>query len=66
MCGCIAKMNADLKSHPEGENTILVSTLFGEPKLIVATCKRQDKVRKKAALVMASYCPFCGEKYNSH
>ena len=65
MCDCIKRIEDDLKKHPEGANTILVTTLFGEPKAVVATCKRQDSVRKKASLVLASYCPFCGEKYGS-
>lgn len=65
MCDCISEMNTKMKAHPEGENTILVTTLFGTPKATVATCKRRDKVRKKASIVLASYCPFCGEKYDA-
>ena len=65
MCDCISKMNDDLKAHPQGENTIIVSTLFGPPKATVGTCKRQGSVRKKASIVIATYCPFCGEKYDA-
>lgn len=61
MCDCISRIDAKLAT--DAPNTMLVLNLLGPTRAVVATCKRQEKKREKAAYVMASYCPFCGEQY---
>lgn len=60
-CACIAEMNGMLKEH----NTTLVFTMFGTPNRVCVETDRIASLRdgKKAARVVATYCPFCGEKY---
>lgn len=59
-CGCIAEMNGLLAEH----NTTLVTTMFRQPNACVIATERVQSLRngKKAALVIASFCPFCGTK----
>ena len=64
MCECVKDMNEKLKGFPQGKNTMLVTNLLGRPRAVIATCKRDDKVRGKPAILMANFCPFCGEKYS--
>jgi hypothetical protein len=60
MCGCISDVDNRLREH----NTSLVTTLFSQPdRVAVETDKIDSKKRGKAMRVIASYCPFCGEKY---
>lgn len=60
MCDCIETTDALLKEH----NSILITTLFGKPpRVVIATTKRQDKVRGRPTPMLARFCPFCGEKY---
>lgn len=60
MCSCISEMNNMLREH----NTCLVTTMFRQPEVVaVRTDKINSKARKGAATVIASFCPFCGEKY---
>lgn len=61
MCNCISNINADLKSH----NTLLVFTLLGNPpRVIIDTTQIETgRGKKKAVAVVATYCPFCGERY---
>ena len=63
MCDCVKEINEKLKELPEGKNTMLVTNLFGTPRAVISTCKRDDKARGKVAILMATFCPFCGEKY---
>lgn len=60
-CNCIAEINAMLVEH----NTTLVTTMFRDPDTCVVSTDRIKTLRngKKAALVIASFCPFCGVKY---
>lgn len=45
-------------------NAVLNTNLFGFPKVTLSTCKKHERVRaKKAPLVFASFCPFCGKRY---
>lgn len=62
MCDCIEKTNAFLKDQGNG-NTMLLTNLFGPPRAVVSTCKRSERVRGKPFIMMASFCPFCGEEY---
>ena len=63
MCDCITTVNADLKQH----NTMLVFTLLGNPsRTVIDTMQIETGRGKKRALpVVASYCPFCGERYEA-
>lgn len=62
MCDCIKTTNAMLREH----NCHLVSTMFSKPEVVVVeTVKIDSKKRGKPPLVLASYCPFCGEKYST-
>jgi len=44
---------------------MLVTTLFGEPKCVIHTMKVDDKKRGKPPSMLASFCPFCGERYGA-
>lgn len=59
---CIDKMNEMLKNH----NTRLSHAIDFSSKprelVLLATSKANEKVRRKPAMVFASYCPFCGNK----
>lgn len=58
-CTCIADVNKDLAEH----NGQIVCTMFGTSKAIVSTYKLDEKRRGKPPIMVASYCPFCGERY---
>jgi hypothetical protein len=65
MCDCIEKLNEQLKERntrivmPISFSSKGLSTLLGP---IIATEKADPTNRKKPVKLMASYCPFCGEK----
>lgn len=61
MCNCIERFHEEL----EAKGTTLVTTLLSQPpRVVLATYYSGPKKRgAKAAIVLASYCPFCGEKY---
>jgi hypothetical protein len=62
MCGCISDVNNLLREH----NTCLVTTMFRQPETVaIRTDKIQSKVRKGPMIMLAAYCPFCGEKYGA-
>lgn len=62
-CACISEMNAMLAKH----NGALVTTLFGNPE---RTCVEVYQLKtgrgtKKPPKALASFCPFCGQKYEA-
>lgn len=63
MCGCIAKIDADLKAGGQ----CLDATMFGERKattMLIRTDKwKHENRRSMPTRMIASFCPFCGEKY---
>lgn len=63
MCDCIKTINADLKT----EGQCVDATMFGESKattMLIRTDKWvHENRRKKPSRIIASFCPFCGEKY---
>lgn len=60
MCNCIKETNEMLAEH----NTVLVSTMFRKPDaVVIATDKLDSKKRGRAGIMVASFCPFCGERY---
>lgn len=61
MCDCIKTTNELLAKEHNGE---LVVTLFGNPqRTSIEVQKLDSKKRVKPPRLIASYCPFCGEKY---
>jgi hypothetical protein len=71
MCDCIKLTNESLKNdHPELNTRVYVPVMMNmktglhtEPKAVILTEKLDDKVRKKPVKLFATYCPFCGAKY---
>jgi hypothetical protein len=69
MCDCIKKVNEKLIE--KGSNTAIDVPLrinfqtneLSPPICAIATKKVNNKSKKKAALIIANYCPFCGVKY---
>jgi hypothetical protein len=63
MCDCITKLNAELK--PQGQ--CVDATMFGVGKattMLIRTDKWiAENRRSKPSRIIASFCPFCGEKY---
>jgi hypothetical protein len=73
MCDCIDKINEALEK--QGTNTMLDipimlnrtgsdNVLASAKRVKIMTCKRDSSNRKKPMQMFASYCPFCGEKYD--
>lgn len=60
MCECIHEANTMLASR----NGELVITLYPVVRPVIETMKLNSKKREKPPMMVASYCPFCGEKYN--
>ena len=69
MCNCLEKANERFKN----EHNIRVCSTFpfnptnGEDNDSRAVLKteRTDRKRGKAAIVVATFCPFCGKRYDS-
>ena len=70
MCDCIARTNARLKE--KGINSKVVSPFIlkkdlsafeSVKKCLVVTEKADDLKREKPINLLATHCPFCGEKY---
>ncbi len=70
MCDCIVKVNDSLLKVncntqldipfmlSRHENSVMCD------RVSISVCKIDSKNRKKAKLILASYCPFCGSKYD--
>lgn len=63
MCDCISETDKMLAEH----NTTLVTTLFGIPQRVAVSTAQlaTGRGKKRAAIMIASFCPFCGEKYGA-
>lgn len=64
MCECISRIDEKMKAY----NTELALTLtFGENAEVYPTIMTQQiekgRGKPKAKVVLPSYCPFCGVKY---
>lgn len=66
MCNCIELVNKELK----GYNTRLVIPislnqhgLKAIEKVVCVTEKDNARDKRKAVKIFATYCPFCGKKY---
>ena len=58
-CSCISEVNAKL-AESNGE---LLMTFWPVSRPLMETQKLDTKKRVKPPLVVATFCPFCGEKY---
>lgn len=67
MCDCIERVNEKLKEA--NMNTVIDLPLiisgnrFGVGRCCVETRKLDEKNRKKPVSLFATFCPFCGVKY---
>lgn len=63
MCNCIAEMNGKLAEHNGG----IVCTMFGKPPRAAIEVYQLETGRgkKRPPKAIASFCPFCGEKYGA-
>lgn len=64
MCDCIEKLNVHLKEFNTEINVPFWSR-SGVLAPFIETRKLDDRKRGKPKSVMASCCPFCGEKYEA-
>jgi hypothetical protein len=55
---CIRETNKELAKH----NTKLVGNLLNPNHIFIDTQRVKPLRGKKAKVVIATYCPFCGEK----
>ncbi len=58
-CTCIERVDNDLRSH----NAAIETNIFGTPMALVRLYKIDEKKRGKIPLLQASFCPFCGARY---
>jgi hypothetical protein len=69
MCNCI-QLSEEALIH-NGSNTTLdrpimlskVGKLDVAQRVTISTCKRDPHRKEKPMRLFATYCPFCGEKY---
>lgn len=62
MCDCLENVNIELAEH----NTKIVVPMWtasGRLTPFVETTKLDTKQRGKAKALFATFCPFCGERY---
>ena len=72
MCECIAQMNEGLMEHnTKLEIPIVTRTseaaynLSASTRVVIATEKIESRKRTGPVKLFASFCPFCGEKYDT-
>lgn len=59
-CACISDVSNMLRER----NAALVTTMFANPeRVVMSTYKIDSKKRGKTPSMIATYCPFCGERY---
>ena len=67
MCDCVRKMNEALAGR-NGKITQGFSYQDGELRLLptFVCVEKIESRKKKPPSIIASFCPFCGEKYELH
>jgi hypothetical protein len=60
MCECIKEVNNHLSQY----NTRILIPMIGPQRPFVETEKVSERVRGKPKRMFASFCPFCGEKFD--
>lgn len=63
MCDCMNTTNKMLKEG--GYNTLLAFTLGTPSRCVITTLKADEKKKGKPVAMIATCCPFCGEKYST-
>jgi len=63
MCDCIQTTNKELEKHNTEITFLFYLDGTKQPKAIIATQKINPKVRGNAKREAATFCPFCGERY---
>jgi hypothetical protein len=69
MCNCIELSEKALIEHGDNNTALAIPIVFHTDgkehptRLTVGTEKRDPDKRQKPATIFASFCPFCGEKY---
>lgn len=58
-CNCITEVNAKLAEH----NAEIVVTFYPFVRPVIDTQKVDSKKRGKPPLAVATFCPFCGVRY---
>jgi hypothetical protein len=64
MCDCFRLVNEAFER--EGENTRLSAALSlrsGAERPVIQTEKRDPKNRRRPGVLVADFCPFCGQRY---
>lgn len=62
MCDCMDTVNVKLAEH----NTKIELPWFGPQLPRIITMKADQKKRGKPMGIFATFCPFCGEKYQQN
>lgn len=65
MCNCITQLSGQLKAYNTAIDVSINLSSNVPVKAIVKTYKDDESKRQKAMTLIASYCPFCGEKYEA-
>ena len=64
MCNCIEEMNKELEKQNMNTKLELAFGMKGViKKVLICVVKLDDKIKKKPIKLFATYCPFCGQKY---
>lgn len=65
MCDCIKETNESLKEvDSNSQLSLAMSIKVGIPDRVIISTYKIDRQKKKGPITLvASYCPFCGEKY---
>ena len=63
MCNCIKITNDGLREKYNSYVNTTISLTGGPQMVVLATEKDDTTKRGKPITLVATYCPFCGEKY---
>jgi len=64
MCDCIGTVDKLLADQDKNTKLAIGLSLKGGPSLIMLTTQKVDRSKRKGPVsVYATYCPFCGRRY---